>query len=73
VAAPAIIRPGLLMPVKQMLLPGDGVGLLSAAHPCGAVTYDLTEQSLLRAMVEVLLEVPPAARGLRLRPRFIHT
>ena len=32
VAAPAIIRPGILMPVKAML-PDDGVALFSACHP----------------------------------------
>lgn len=33
-AAPAIIRPGILMPVKRILLPeDDGVALVSIAHP----------------------------------------
>jgi hypothetical protein len=71
VAAPAIIRPGLLMPVKQMLLPGDGVGLLSAAHPCGAVTYDLTEEALLRALMDAWVYVGrPTPAGLTLQRAF---
>jgi hypothetical protein len=39
VAAPAIIRPGLLMPVKRMLLPG-------------IVRHDLTEETFLRALMD---------------------
>ena len=34
-AAPAIIRAGILMPVKRVILPaGDGVALNSMPHPC---------------------------------------
>src|SRR5262245_47559743 len=35
ICAPAIIRPGILMPVKKALLPetGDGIALKSVAHP----------------------------------------
>lgn len=33
VCAPAIIRPGVLMPVKKALMPGDGIALFSMEHP----------------------------------------
>lgn len=72
VTAPAIIRPGILMPVKVML--DDGIRLYAAAHPeiagwSNLVTHDLTETSLLQLMIEIR----QPRRGLRIRPRFIHT
>jgi hypothetical protein len=56
-AAPAIIRPGILMPVKRMLMPDDGVGLYSMAHPYMMLVDepapDLCEKSLVRFWCEV--------------------
>ncbi len=68
VAAPAIIRPGLLMPVKRYWYEvDDGVSLLSAAHPyaLGEVVADLSERSLLTLLEHVYRE---AKTPLRLRP-----
>jgi hypothetical protein len=66
VAAPAIIRPGLLMPVKRILMPDDGVALQSIPHPHNnLVTHDLTEESLVKLMEHIWRE---AKRPLRLRP-----
>jgi hypothetical protein len=70
VAAPAIIRPGILMPVKRILMPDDGVALQSVAHPhSNLVTRDLTEESLLELMMEVKRGYEG---GLIVQPRFIH-
>lgn len=73
VAAPAIIRPGILMPVKRILMPDDGVGLYAMPHPYDPnwndrVARDLTEDSLL----ELLQEVRRPYSGLTVHPRFIH-
>jgi len=73
VCAPAIIRPGVLMPVKQMLAIGDGVGLFAMSHPAGGifdntVAADLTETSLLA----LLQEIRRPHSGLVVHPRFIH-
>lgn len=71
VAAPAIIRPGILMPIKRILMPDDGVALLSAAHPCGVVTHDLTEESLLRALMDAWVYAGrPTSGGLTLQRAF---
>ena len=70
VAAPAIIRPGILMSVKRIIMPDDGVALQTIPHPhSNLVTRDLTEDSLLELMMEVRLGFE---RGLIVRPRFIH-
>jgi hypothetical protein len=57
VAAPAIVRPSILMPIKQMLW-GDGITLTSMAHPepnpwNNMVAADLNEESLLTLLKEV--------------------
>jgi len=59
VAAPAIIRPGILMPIKRILMPD---GLLSGVS--GVVTRDLTEESLVWA----LMEIQRLGRSLTVRP-----
>lgn len=40
VCAPAIIRPGSLMPVKKMLALGDGVALKTMPHPIMLPVYE---------------------------------
>jgi len=68
VAAPAIIRPGILMPIKRILMPDDGVALTSIPHPSnflGPVGEDLNERSLLALLEQVWKE---AKAPLRLRP-----
>ncbi len=78
VAAPAIIRPGILMPVRGIYDPGhthmvDGVSLFAAEHPIGLAdpthTHALTEDSLLSMMREVYR----TGSGLKLRPTHLHT
>jgi hypothetical protein len=96
VAAPAIIRPGILMPVKRILMPvkrilmpvkrilmpvkrilmpvkrilmpDDGIALQSIAHPSnylGEVAPNLTEESLLKLMLEVF-----DSRAFTAQPKF---
>jgi hypothetical protein len=73
VAAPAIIRPGLLMPINRMLLP-DGMALGSMEHPVATAWWDNLVLDLSEATLEKLIgEIKPPYRGLTLRPRFIHT
>jgi hypothetical protein len=71
VAAPAIIRPGLLMPVKRMLPLDDGVALYSMAHPLSfdMIAPGLSEQSLVQLLVEV--QSLRGYRGLKAHPRYI--
>lgn len=65
VTAPAIIRPGILMSVKRILMPDDGVPL----HiNLSSVAADLTEASL----EQLLMEIKRSYRGIALRPRFLH-
>jgi len=71
ITAPAIVRAGSLMPVKQMLI-GDGIALSTAEHPwrIGVVPpNDFTEQ----AFVELLLNMKRDNGALVMRPRFLHT
>lgn len=53
VCAPAIIRPGLLMPVKRML--SDGVALTSMPHPIGGpIPISKLRELLLPGLMEVV-------------------
>ena len=57
ITAPAIIRPGVLMPIKKVLLPDDGIALLSSEHP---INLGMT---LVTSMIEPfsMVEVPHLA------------
>jgi hypothetical protein len=71
VAAPAIIRPGILMPVKPMI---DGWRLRAGYEIVGSVTHDLTEEALLRALMDAWVYVGrPTAGGLGLQRVFGRT
>lgn len=66
VAAPAIVRPGILMPVKRILLPDDGVAIRSASHPVTVFLGNHAENPYLDisedALVRVSLDMVPARR-----------
>lgn len=80
-AAPAIVRPGLLMPVKPYFITDpshthsvDGVSLFAMEHPeeGAAELGSLSEQSLLRALMEGMVD-RRYHNGLRLRPTHLLT
>jgi hypothetical protein len=67
ITAPAIVRAASLMPVKQML--NNGVGLYNIEHPYSywGTAADLTEESLLQAMIEIKKSFEPESFRLFLR------
>jgi hypothetical protein len=70
VAAPAIIRPGILMPVKRILVPDDGVALMSIAHPMAGlrevVAPNISEEAFVEFWYEVTSGDLSSSRGLRI-------
>lgn len=65
VCAPAIIRPGLLMPVKRVVWP-DGVVLNAVAHPGGPIPISRLREMLLPGLIEIALGEGGASRGLQI-------
>lgn len=73
ITAPAIVRAGSLMPVKQMIEIDDGVALLAMEQP--VVSMAGLREMLLPGLYEVTgllyevtgLEFNPSTRGLRLK------